>query len=112
LYRARWDAFHNHHRRRKPQPASGRVRGRREDADGRAVGLPQQVVGIAGQVTLKLHLIDAFADGPFTGNPAAVTLLDSPRPDAWMQQVAMEMNQAETAFLLRQEDGFSLRWFT
>jgi PhzF family phenazine biosynthesis protein len=63
-------------------------------------------------VTLKLHLIDAFADGPFTGNPAAVTLLDSPRPDAWMQRVAMEMNQAETAFLLRQDDGFSLRWFT
>ena len=57
-------------------------------------------------------MIDAFADGPFTGNPAAVTLLDGPRPDRWMQQVAMEMNQAETAFLLRQEGGFSLRWFT
>lgn len=59
-----------------------------------------------------MRLIDAFADGPFTGNPAAVTLLAAPRPDAWMQQVAMEMNQAETAFLLRQEAGFSLRWFT
>ena len=59
-----------------------------------------------------MRLIDAFADGPFTGNPAAVTLLDAPRPDAWMQQVAMEMNQAETAFLLRQDGGFSLRWFT
>jgi PhzF family phenazine biosynthesis protein len=63
-------------------------------------------------VTLPLHLIDAFADGPFTGNPAAVVLLDAARPAAWMQRVAMEMNQAETAFLLRREDGFSLRWFT
>ena len=59
-----------------------------------------------------MQLIDAFADGPFTGNPAAVVLLDAPRDDHWMQQVAMEMNQAETAFLLRQEGGFSLRWFT
>lgn len=59
-----------------------------------------------------MQLIDAFADGPFTGNPAAVTLLDAPRDDRWMQQVAMEMNQAETAFLLRQEGGFGLRWFT
>jgi PhzF family phenazine biosynthesis protein len=63
-------------------------------------------------VTLELHLIDAFADGPFTGNPAAVVLLPTPRPEEWMQRVAMEMNQAETAFLLRQEGGFSLRWFT
>ena len=61
---------------------------------------------------MRLHLIDAFADGPFTGNPAAVILLEAMRPAEWMQQVAMEMNQAETAFLTRQEGGFSLRWFT
>ena len=62
---------------------------------------------------MDLHLIDAFAKGPFTGNPAAVVLLPDIRPDAWMQAVAMEMNQAETAFLVRkQDDGFSLRWFT
>lgn len=59
-----------------------------------------------------LHLIDAFADGPFTGNPAAVVLLAAARPEDWMQLVALEMNQSETAFLLRQEGGFSLRWFT
>lgn len=41
-----------------------------------------------------------------------MVLLDEERPAAWMQSVAMEMNQAETAFLLRQEDGFGLRWFT
>lgn len=60
-----------------------------------------------------LHLIDAFADGPFTGNPAGVTLLEgTPPPDAWCQAVAMEMNQAETAFITRRADGFGLRWFT
>lgn len=59
-----------------------------------------------------LWLIDAFTDVPFAGNPAGVCFLEAPRPEAWMQQVAREMNQAETAFLVRQEDGFGLRWFT
>lgn len=59
-----------------------------------------------------LHLIDAFTDAPFRGNPAAVVLLGEPRPDSWMQAVASEMNQAETAFLCVGHDGFSLRWFT
>jgi predicted PhzF superfamily epimerase YddE/YHI9 len=62
--------------------------------------------------TLELWLIDAFTDRAFAGNPAAVCLLDRERPDAWMQQLAGEMNQAETAFLLRRDDGFGLRWFT
>jgi predicted PhzF superfamily epimerase YddE/YHI9 len=56
--------------------------------------------------------VDAFTDRPFTGNPAAVCLLPNPADPAWMQQVAREMNLAETAFLLRQKDGFELRWFT
>ena len=59
-----------------------------------------------------LHLIDAFTAAPFAGNPAGVCLLDGPRPDAWLQAVAREMNQAETAFLERRDDGFGLRWFT
>lgn len=61
---------------------------------------------------LPFHLVDAFSDGPFTGNPAAVVPLDGPRPDAWLQSVAMEMNQAETAFLLPEGDVYRLRWFT
>ncbi|QDT53521.1 Trans-2,3-dihydro-3-hydroxyanthranilate isomerase [Caulifigura coniformis] len=56
--------------------------------------------------------IDAFADRPFTGNPAAVCLLDRDVDDAWMQNVAAEMNLAETAFVRPREDGYSLRWFT
>ena len=56
--------------------------------------------------------IDAFTDRPFTGNPAAVCLLDAPADPAWMQRVAAEMNLAETAFLLPQGGRFGLRWFT
>ncbi len=56
--------------------------------------------------------VDAFTDTPFAGNPAAVCILPGPGDERWMQQVAREMNLAETAFLHRQEDGFNLRWFT
>jgi PhzF family phenazine biosynthesis protein len=61
--------------------------------------------------------IDAFAASPFTGNPAAVCLLDRPREAPWMQAVAAEMNLAETAFLVPKTNGegrggFDLRWFT
>ena len=59
-----------------------------------------------------LWLVDAFADGPFTGNPAAVCLLPAWPDDAWLQRVAAEMNQAETAFLVRRPGGFDLRWLT
>ena len=59
-----------------------------------------------------LHLIDAFSPVPFAGNPAGVCWLDAPAPDDWMQSVAREMNQAETAFLLVEEDEIRLRWFT
>ena len=56
--------------------------------------------------------IVAFTDRPFAGNPAAVCLLPSARDARWMQQVALEMNLAETAFLVQRADGFDLRWFT
>src|SRR5947209_12417612 len=56
--------------------------------------------------------VDAFADRPFVGNPAAVCVLPEPRDEAWMAAVAREMNLSETAFLVRGDDGFSLRWFT
>jgi len=59
-----------------------------------------------------LWLIDAFTDTAFAGNPAGVCLLAKPRSDEWMQSVAREMNQAETAFLVPRKDGFDLRWFT
>ncbi len=59
-----------------------------------------------------LFQVDAFTSKIFGGNPAAVCLLDNQMPDTWLQAVAREMNLSETAFLLKQEDGYSLRWFT
>jgi len=61
---------------------------------------------------MKIAHVDAFAERPFGGNPAAVCLLPEARPDAWLQSVAQEMNLSETAFLVKREDGYSLRWFT
>lgn len=61
---------------------------------------------------MKITQVDAFTSRPFTGNPAAVCILDEPAEDWWMQDVAREMNLSETAFLLPHEEGFDLRWFT
>ncbi|HLI72124.1 MAG TPA: PhzF family phenazine biosynthesis protein [Ktedonobacteraceae bacterium] len=63
-------------------------------------------------MSLPLFQVDAFTGRPFAGNPAAVCMLNEPADPAWMQQIASEMNLAETAFLYRQDDGYSLRWFT
>ena len=64
---------------------------------------------------LKLIQVDAFADRPFTGNPAAVMPLDAWLPDEVMQAIAEENNLAETAFTIPDASGeadYELRWFT
>jgi PhzF family phenazine biosynthesis protein len=61
---------------------------------------------------MEIYQVDAFTDRPFAGNPAAVCTLSGEREEAWMQNVAAEMNLAETAFLLQRPDGWGLRWFT
>jgi predicted PhzF superfamily epimerase YddE/YHI9 len=64
---------------------------------------------------MRQWTIDAFASAPFRGNPACVLEPQDAWPDAaWMQALAAENNQAETAFLLRTDDParFGLRWFT
>jgi PhzF family phenazine biosynthesis protein len=64
---------------------------------------------------MRQWTIDAFADRPFKGNPACVVEPLAAWPDdAWMQALAQENNQAETAFLLRTDDPsrYGLRWFT
>lgn len=58
------------------------------------------------------HLVDSFTSEPFRGNPAAVYLLQTWPSDSWLQAVAREMNQSETAFLVPTSDGYELRWFT
>ena len=61
---------------------------------------------------LRYFVVDAFTDRPFSGNPAAVVPLAEWKDDAWLQSVAMEMNLSETAFVIKEGDGYRLRWFT
>lgn len=61
---------------------------------------------------LDIYQIDAFAKGPFTGNPAAVIPLESWLPDELMQKIAQENNLSETAFFVPIESGYHIRWFT
>lgn len=63
-------------------------------------------------MNVTMTQVDAFTDKPFGGNQAGVCLLPGPRDDHWMQQVAQEMNLGATAFLIKRNDGFDLRWFT
>src|SRR5881396_4217508 len=61
---------------------------------------------------LTIVQVDAFTSTPYAGNPAAVCVLPMARDERWMQDVAREMNLSETAFLLAEDDGYRLRWFT
>ncbi len=61
---------------------------------------------------LPLYQIDAFTGELFSGNPAAVCPLERWLPDVTMQAIAAENNLAETAFFVRDGDGYALRWFT
>ena len=61
---------------------------------------------------LKMYQVDAFADKLFTGNPAAVVILESPIKDHDMQSIAFENNLSETAFLSIYESPINIRWFT
>jgi PhzF family phenazine biosynthesis protein len=61
---------------------------------------------------VRIVQVDSFTAKPWAGNPAAVCVLAEPREDAWMRNVAAEMNLSETAFLHPHDGGFRLRWFT
>src|SRR5437016_1695060 len=61
---------------------------------------------------LTIVQVDAFTSTRFAGNPAAVCVLPAPRDERWMQDVAREMNLSETSFLLPENTGYRLRWFT
>lgn len=62
--------------------------------------------------SIPMYQVDAFADKPFAGNPAAVCILNSWLADDLLQAIAAENNLSETAFLVEAKDGFELRWFT
>jgi len=61
---------------------------------------------------LTLYQVDAFAEKVFSGNPAAVCILDDWLDDNTMQRIAMENNLAETAFLVEKGELYEIRWFT
>ncbi|TQI71131.1 PhzF family phenazine biosynthesis protein [Gramella sp. Hel_I_59] len=60
----------------------------------------------------KIFQIDAFADKVFSGNPAAVCPLDQWLSDDILQKIAMENNLAATAFFIKQNEEYEIRWFT
>jgi PhzF family phenazine biosynthesis protein len=61
---------------------------------------------------LEIFQVDAFTSKPFGGNPAAVVPLDAWLPDETMLAIAAENNLAETAFFVKEADGFGIKWFT
>ncbi|MHC1717769.1 MAG: PhzF family phenazine biosynthesis protein [Acidaminococcaceae bacterium] len=61
---------------------------------------------------MKYYVVDAFASKPFEGNPAGVCVMEKWLPDDLMQKIAIENNLSETAFAVREGDGYRLRWFT
>ncbi|MEM9298640.1 MAG: PhzF family phenazine biosynthesis protein [Bacteroidota bacterium] len=63
-------------------------------------------------MTIPIYQVDAFTDELFKGNPAAVCPLEKWLPDDALQRIAAENNLSETAFFVKNDSGFELRWFT
>jgi len=63
-------------------------------------------------MNIPIFQVDAFTDKMFSGNPAAVCLLEEWLTENQMQAIAAENNLSETAFLVPQGDDYALRWFT
>lgn len=61
---------------------------------------------------LPIYQVDAFSNAVFSGNPAAICPLEEWLPDEKLQAIAAENNLAETAYFLKNGEGFQLRWFT
>jgi predicted PhzF superfamily epimerase YddE/YHI9 len=85
------------------------------DAGAREVELGNE----AAQMLKKMHQmripyfqVNAFTSEPFAGNPAGVCLLEQWLPDALLQRIAAENNLSETAFLVRRDGFYDLRWMT
>lgn len=69
-------------------------------------------LNLTEKMKLKLYQIDAFANKPFEGNPAAICPLDEWLPDDLMQKIAEENNLSETAFFVKTNKSYQIRWFT
>jgi PhzF family phenazine biosynthesis protein len=63
-------------------------------------------------VNRTIFQVDAFTDKPFKGNPAGVMIVTEEISPEWMQNVALEMNLSETAFVFPKGNEFQIRYFT
>src|SRR5215218_418695 len=63
-------------------------------------------------MTVTIYQVDAFASAIFKGNPAAVIPLENWLDENLMLQIALENNLSETAFIVKEDDGYGIRWFT
>ena len=61
---------------------------------------------------MKQYIVDAFTNKPFSGNPAAVCVMENWPSEEAMMKLAMENNLSETAFIVKEDQGYHLRWFT
>ena len=61
---------------------------------------------------MKQYIVDAFSDRVFHGNPAAICILDQWLPQEQMMDITRENNRSETAFAVKKQDRYHLRWFT
>lgn len=61
---------------------------------------------------MKQYVVDAFTDKVFSGNPAAVCVMDKWLPDELMMSITIENNLSETAFCVKEGANYHLRWFT
>ena len=76
------------------------------------MGTAERIIHQQGERVVKQYIVDAFTDRIFSGNPAAVCVLEHWLPEQQMQNLAMENNLSETAFIVPKQDGYQLRWFT
>ena len=65
-----------------------------------------------GILYMKQYIVDAFTDKLFCGNPAAICILDKWLSDDMMRNIAKENNLSETAFAVKENQNYKLRWFT
>jgi PhzF family phenazine biosynthesis protein len=61
---------------------------------------------------VKQYIVDAFTSKPFSGNPAAICVMENWPSGEFMMKLAMENNLSETAFIVKEAAGYHLRWFT
>lgn len=77
-----------------------------------AIIVEQAIKWTGGQDEMKQYIVDAFTNKPFSGNPAAVCVMEDWPSEEFMLKLAMENNLSETAFIVKEDQGYRLRWFT